>query len=239
MIDHVSAARPIRQDRLRHAARASAALLAVWAIATGVLVAVGQSIVQSTAITSWDARVTRYVVAHRTVGLNSLMKALTWAGSWVAAFALVVLVAVLAWRHRMAPVTVLVVAALWLGELAAVTLTKSVVHRPRPPEQVRLVQAHGWSFPSGHTANAVVVFVTLALIVAALVGRLWVRTLVWVLALLALGLVGFSRVELGVHWASDVIASWIWCPCWMLLAALTLGVPVLHRVPFDRMAPQT
>jgi membrane-associated phospholipid phosphatase len=46
----------------------------------------------------------------------------------------------------------------WFGELAAVHVTKAVVERPRPPEPVRLVPAHGWAFPSGHTANAVVVF---------------------------------------------------------------------------------
>lgn len=231
MIDDVLPARSTRSGRLRNSARVMAALLAVWAVATGVLVAVGQSIVHSAAITSWDARVTRYVVAHRTDGLNSFMKAMTWAGSWVAAFGLVVLVALLAWRRRITPVAVVVVAALWLGELAAVTLTKSVVHRPRPPEAVRLVQAHGWSFPSGHTANAVVVFVTLALIVTSLAGRVWLRALTWICAMLALGLVGFSRIELGVHWASDVIASWIWCPCWMLLAALIVGMPGLHREP--------
>ena len=123
----------------------------------------------------------------------------------------------------MSPVAVITVSTLWLGELAAVTLTKSLVHRPRPPEPVRLVAAHGWSFPSGHMANAVVVFVTLALIVAVLVSRSWLRVLTWIGALLALGLVGFSRIELGVHWASDVIASWIWCAGWILLAQRILG----------------
>jgi hypothetical protein len=44
--------------------------------------------------------------------------------------------------------------------MVAVTVSKSVLQRLRPFEAVRLVMAHGWSFPSGHAANPVVVFAT-------------------------------------------------------------------------------
>ena len=74
-----------------------------------------------------------------------------------------VIVTALAWKQRLPILAVPVVVSAWLGELLAATLTKSVVQRPRPPEAVRLVMAHGWSFPCGHTANAVVVFATLGL----------------------------------------------------------------------------
>jgi undecaprenyl-diphosphatase len=84
---------------------------------------------------------------------------------------------------------------------------------------VRLVAAHGWSFPSGHTANAVVVFATAAALLTFLVHRRIVRFLTWALAVLATGLVGFSRIELGVHWTTDVVVSIVWTIWWLVVLA--------------------
>jgi undecaprenyl-diphosphatase len=51
------------------------------------------------------------------------------------------------------------------------------------------------------------------------------RVLVWALALLAIALVGFSRVELGVHWTTDVVASVVWTGLWLLLLVKVLRQP--------------
>jgi undecaprenyl-diphosphatase len=241
MSSDFASAQPARPSRLRSRVhqfgRGALALVAAWVMAAAVLIAAGEAVAHSTTITSWDEHITRHVVAHRTSALTAVMKGVTWAGSWIAAFVMACLIAVLAWRRRMRPVAVVVVITLWLGELAAVTLTKSVVRRPRPPEAIRLVSAHGWSFPSGHTANAVVVFVTFALLVTALVGAPWVRVLSWVVSMLALGLVGFSRIELGVHWTTDVLASWVWCAGWILLAGAILRHAVAPGDPFQPVDP--
>ena len=97
------------------------------------------------------------------------------------------------------------------------TLAKHVVKRHRPPEDLRLVSAHGWSWPSGHTAIAVVVFTTLALVVVAVAPKSVYRALAWALAALAVGAVAFSRVELAVHWTTDVIASMVFVAAWLVV----------------------
>lgn len=157
------------------------------------------------------------VVSHRTPFLNHFMEVVTWAGSWIATLCATVAVVVSRWRGRISTAAVVVVVAAWVGELTAVILTKAVVRRPRPPEAVRLVAAHGWSFPSGHSANAVVVFAATAALASGRVRSRTARALIWALACVATALVGFSRIELGVHWMTDVAASLIWTSVWILV----------------------
>ncbi len=192
-------------------------VVTAWVILTGLLILGGEGIKHSGTVTATDRRVTDFVVAHRTAAFNQLMKVVTWAGSWVALSGVAVVVAVLAWRRLLPIIAVIAVLVAWWGELLAVTLTKAVVQRPRPPEAVRVVAAHGWAFPSGHAANATVVFATGAALVTIFVrNRIW-RILAGVLAVLAIALVGFSRIELGVHWTTDVGASVVWTTCWLLI----------------------
>ena len=204
----------MRRPRRSRSARALALILA-WAALTGILIAAGVGVVHSSSVNAFDRHVTSVVVAHRTPALNAVMKTLTWLGSWVALVVAGILLVVLAFRRRLPVAAVVLAVVAWAGENGGVTLAKHVVERDRPPQDVRLVSAHGWSWPSGHTAVALLVFTTLALVVAAIVPRSGYRTLVWVLAALAVAVVAFSHVELGVHWTTDVMASVIFVGAWL------------------------
>ncbi len=114
------------------------------------------------------------------------------------------------------------VLASWAGELLGVTLVKRLVERHRPPEALWAVVAHGWAFPSGHAANAVVVFATAAALAAGLSTHRTVRLLCWASGALLVALVGFSRIELGVHWATDVVAGAIWASGWTVTVVAAL-----------------
>jgi membrane-associated phospholipid phosphatase len=198
-------------------------ILLAWACLTGILSAVGVWVTHSSSVNGLDRHVTSVVVAHRTPVLDAVMKAVTWLGSWVALVATGILLVVLVFRRRL-PVAVLLLATVaWAGEAGGVTLAKHVVHRSRPPQDVRLVSAHGWSWPSGHTAIAMVVFTTLALVVTAIAPGPAYRTFAWVLGTLAVVAVAFSRVELGVHWSTDVIASMVFVATWFLVLTTVLA----------------
>ncbi len=188
-----------------------------WAVLTGALIGVGVGVVHSSSVNGFDRHVTSVVVAHRTQALNEAMRAVTWLGSWVALVATGILLVVLALRHRLPMFAVALGVIAWAGESGGVTLAKHVVERDRPSQDLRLVSAHGWSWPSGHTAVALLVFTTLALVVAALAPKSGYRTLAWVVAALAVAAVAYSRVELGVHWATDVIASTIFVGAWLVV----------------------
>ena len=209
--------------------------MVAWAVLTGLLIAVGVGVVHSTSVKGFDRHVTSFVVAHRTPALNRAMKAVTWLGSWVALVATAILLVVLVLRRRL-PTVVLVLAVIaWAGENGGVLLAKHVVERDRPTEDLRLVSAHGWSWPSGHTAVALLVFTILALVIAAVTPRPGYRTLAWVLAALAVAAVAFSRIELGVHWTTDVVASTIFVSAW-LVVLLAMFAPDIRPKRIDAEA---
>jgi len=102
------------------------------------------------------------------------------------------------------------VALLVLTGAGAASLLKDLVARPRPPVSLALVaQPVTSSFPSGHAMAGVLLFGTLALMLAASDAPRVLRT--WGVAVVAAGglLIGLSRVYLGVHYFSDVVASWM------------------------------
>ena len=70
-------------------------------------------------------------------------------------------------------------------------------------------------------AAAVVVFTVLALVVTHVFSSRATLIAAWTFAIVAMALVGFSRIELGVHWTTDVLASFVFVSLW-LLAIVTL-----------------
>ena len=223
-------------SQLKAALPRMAVLAGIWAGLTGLLLAAGAVVIHSAAVTHFDHHVTRVVVDSRTAALNSAMKAVTWLGSWVAIVVAAVIVAVLVWARRL-PVLAFIVAVLaWAGETGGVQIGKHVLARERPPQAIRLVHAHGWSFPSGHAAAACLVFMVLAWCLSALVGRRAVWILGWLAAGLAIAATAFSRVELGVHWTTDVIASIVFVACWLAAIAVVLGDRLRQPAPVDDQA---
>jgi membrane-associated phospholipid phosphatase len=212
-----------RLPALKAALPRLAVLAGIWAALVGLLIASGELVVHSNAVTHFDRHATSALVDSRTAALDSAMKAVTWLGSWIALTVTAVAVAVLVLTRHL-PVLAAVVAALaWAGESGGVRIAKVVVARDRPPEAIRLVQAHGWSFPSGHASAAALAFTVLAMCVMALTRHQAIRVLGWLIAGLAVAATAFSRVELGVHWTTDVIASVVFTAVWLAAIAILLG----------------
>jgi undecaprenyl-diphosphatase len=102
---------------------------------------------------------------------------------------------------------------------------KTLVGRPRPQIVPHLMEAGGNSFPSGHSFNSAVVYISIALAFAAISRREAVRTTLVALALIVSMIIAWSRVWLGVHWPSDVIAGWLGGAGWAFLASAILFRP--------------
>jgi undecaprenyl-diphosphatase len=104
-----------------------------------------------------------------------------------------------------------------MGEGAS-EIVKQVVHRPRPPTAAAL-QTFGLSFPSGHAMMAAVAYLTLGAVAARAERSTASRRLLIALALALVGLIGVTRVYLGAHWPSDVLAGWTLGALWAWLTA--------------------
>jgi undecaprenyl-diphosphatase len=113
------------------------------------------------------------------------------------------------------------------------SLLKLGIDRPRPDLVSHLADVHTLSFPSGHAMLSAVTFMTLGAVAARAAPATATRVYLLCLALLATLLVGASRIYLGVHWPSDVLAGWCagaaWAAfCWLIARWLQSG-RVLER----------
>ena len=112
-----------------------------------------------------------------------------------------------------------VAASITGGALLGVAL-KAAFMRPRPDVVAHLVDVTSTSFPSGHATNSAVVYLTLGALLARTQTSRRVRAYLMAVAIALTLTVGFSRVYLGVHWPSDVVAGWCVGAAWATLCAL-------------------
>jgi undecaprenyl-diphosphatase len=105
------------------------------------------------------------------------------------------------------------------------SMLKGMVGRQRPQIVPHLAEAGGMSFPSGHSFNAAVVYIAIALGFAALSARRSVRWTVVGAAMVCSLAIAFSRVWLGVHFPSDAAAGWLGGAGWAFLASALLYRP--------------
>ena len=125
-------------------------------------------------------------------------------------------------RKRAAALLVLVTVG---GGVALSTLLKHAFQRPRPDLVPHGVEVYSASFPSGHAMLSAVTYLTLAALLIQVQVQWRAKTYVLMLAVLVTLLIGISRVYLGVHWPTDVLAGWCIGAAWALLcwlAALAL-----------------
>jgi undecaprenyl-diphosphatase len=94
---------------------------------------------------------------------------------------------------------------------------KLAFERQRPDLVPHGQHVYTSSFPSGHSMLAAAVYLTLGLVASRFVPRRRLKALFLVAAVLVTGAVGFSRVYLGVHWPSDVLAGWAVGAAWALV----------------------
>ena len=117
----------------------------------------------------------------------------------------------------------LVFAATIAAPFVSSELLKHLYDRPRPDLVPHGSYAYSASFPSGHSTLAAATYLTLATVIASLEARRETKVLIYAVAVL-LGIAGgFSRIYLGVHWPSDVLAGWSLGAGWALAAWIGLN----------------
>ena len=177
---------------------------------------------------------TEILLAFRTAGrpddpigplwLEGAMRDLTSLGSTivlalVTAAAIFYLLLVRRWREAL-----LVLLAVGVGQIIS-SLLKLGIDRPRPDLVSHLAEVHTLSFPSGHAMMSAVTYLTLGTMLAGIAPSRATKIYVLAVAVFITLLVGASRIYLGVHWPSDVLAGWCagfaWAMlCWLLARRL-------------------
>jgi undecaprenyl-diphosphatase len=155
---------------------------------------------------------------HRAIGppwvTDVLRDVSALGGVTVTTLATTVAVAALAFRGRWRRAAVLA-GVVVLAQVCDEAL-KARYDRARPDFAAAGVYAHAQSFPSGHSTASAALWLSLAMIAASFEAKRRAKLFWFAVAGLMFLTVGFSRVYLGVHWPTDVLAGWMLGACWAL-----------------------
>jgi undecaprenyl-diphosphatase len=168
-----------------------------------------------------DPHVTAWVVAHRTGWLTGALQVLTWLGSTAVIIpaGLVIGLYFVIWRRDWQPLVLLTAAI--AGAVVLYDIGKALVGRPRPPAAIWIGHYTGAAFPSGHATQSVAFYAMLAIVLGAgLSSRR--RAVLWGAAALVVLIVGASRIYLGAHWLTDVLAGYALGACWVAIVVAVL-----------------
>ncbi|MEO6490340.1 MAG: phosphatase PAP2 family protein [Ferruginibacter sp.] len=172
----------------------------------------------------FDEQVFNFLSPFHNESNDKLMNFITFFGSqYFLLPANIVLAAVFLFykKHRSYSIKI---ASIAITSTAIMFLLKTILKRQRP--NVPLIsQAHGYSFPSGHTFTSMVFFGMVAYVVYKSIQNRFLKWLLIIILVCFTFMVGFSRVYLRYHYASDVIAGFCLGIIWLLIAKWLLIKP--------------
>jgi undecaprenyl-diphosphatase len=174
----------------------------------------------------FDTFVQTAIHQHATPGLTRLMQGFSFLGS-VTTVSILCVVAICVFLYiRRARMAVLL--GITMGGMAALDVAlKLAFHRPRPVAFFGPTPS-SYSFPSGHAFGALCFYGVLAAILAARARGRGAKWCIWAGAVFLIGMIGFSRIYLGVHYPSDVIAGYCAGTVWVG------AVGFLDKIHMDR-----
>ncbi len=208
-----------------------AVVLIGYVVMAALLVGLGfllTKVLLSGSVGTWDDSVNRWFVAQRTTTLTTISSVGSDMGATFTVIGVGVAVAIALAIRRHWPQLGFLVAGLVIEASVALT-TSTLVARHRPTVLRLGAEPPTASFPSGHTAAAVVLYVSLALVLASFVRSATVRALALILAIAIATLVGVSRLYRGVHHPTDVIGSVVLGAGCLLFAMLAVRTAASSR----------
>lgn len=156
----------------------------------------------------FDEAVVTWVATHRGDMRDRVALEITALGNTATLTVLVLVASVFLWltRHRIS-VYLLMIAVAGGGVLNH--LLKTIFDRPRPSVVEWGTEALSKSFPSGHAMSAMIAYGSVAYLCGRLEATARMRVTTWTLAALLILAIGLSRIYLGVHYPSDIVAGYI------------------------------
>lgn len=161
-----------------------------------------------------DLRIINLVSHFRTPKLNQIMLFFTYLAKGeiitvAVIFSLIILFLIRKWSYFNSLLIFV------LGGELFVWIIKNIIERPRPPLAEALVIENSYSFPSGHSFIAIAFYGLITFFLFETFKRKWLKAITLILGLILVVLIGASRIYLGAHWPSDVLASYASGLAWL------------------------
>ncbi|MEO5910409.1 MAG: phosphatase PAP2 family protein [Pelobium sp.] len=185
----------------------------------------------------FDDFIVSSIIKYRSERLTILMKTVTTIGDIFGYLFLVTMMALFfylrkRWRTALQVALVLVLAS------GLNVFLKFIISRPRPIIN-RIANAGFYSFPSGHAMSAIVFYGFIAYLSIALIKKRGVKSLIIMLCASMVAIIGISRIYLGVHFPSDILAGYLAGISWLMFCIIILNVITLkklHRLNLNGIA---
>lgn len=182
-------------------------------------VSVVQAVITKSVYVGIDQRVINLMPTIRNGSENTFFSFFTFASSYIGILFFIAIVALIGWfrRQRWLPILFLIVSSF---VVLVSQILKNSIGRPRPDNSLRELVVPGYSFPSGHTLAATVIYGLVAYLLIRYSRSSIAKLIVGVLIVTLVIMVALSRVYFGVHYPTDVIGS-ILLGCAMLVMIVT------------------
>lgn len=152
-----------------------------------------------------DDPIRNAVISTRIAWLTPIMKVITYMGNWQTITA-ICLILLLIKKTRLTYGVPLSIGAIFVS--LANKGIKAIVMRPRPDQAMFLIEQGGWSFPSGHAITSMFFYGMLIWLIRRNVKNRKLADILTAILTIPMILVGISRIYLGVHYPTDVLAGW-------------------------------
>jgi len=224
-----------RFDRTRFRGRTLTLLSIAFFYVLVLFAGIVEDLINSDVIVALDKSIAQLVSAFRAPEVLQLFIRITELGNWQVAlpvtfFAALFFITVKRWK-LIIPMLISV-----LGSECFTLLGKMAFHRPRPVEAV--LYEHSYSFPSGHATIAAALYGFLGYLAIRHVSRWQMKVKLFFLTLIVIGLLGLSRIMVGVHYLSDVWAGYLVGTLWLIIAiSLTEWLAAQKNLYFHTPVP--
>ena len=167
-----------------------------------------------------DLRIINLISQFRTDSLNHLMLFITYLAKGEIIIVGVILASIILFLFKKKSYLYSLLISV-IGGQFFVWIIKNIIERPRPPLSEALVAETSFSFPSGHSFIAITFYGLLFFLISQSVKKRYQKNIFIIIGIILVILIGFSRIYLGAHWPSDVLASYTSGLAWLTIIITT------------------
>lgn len=167
----------------------------------------------------FDQSVREYIHRFASPALTVLMQTASFIGStlFLSLLGIAIVVTFFMLKRPRASIIFIITT---VGSSILLVVLKNAFRRARPEPFFNTILPASYSFPSGHSLASFCFYGALAAIIVVRVERLWLKTTIWLAAAFLIALIGISRIYLGVHYPSDVLAGYAVGFIWVMTIAI-------------------